>query len=257
MQMQSQGHSSQEEVPPSPAQLPAPLIEVGSRHGFGADATRALWSALVRGHGGMAQFSHAEFGGSGQWMRGGTPMIGDMFNRPLADRVGALAEDLARWLAEHPELAAEPSGAAAKARGSQWWPEGLHSPSTSGAQNGLRYAYFPDQRRLAIERGGAVEVYDTDDHLIGGVSQQQGGAHSLAFTSQRGVVEVATLRRIGQEAKQAPDAPAAAAGGHTPANVDKGHGPLETLEKLAALHQRGVLTDAEFTAKKTELLGRL
>jgi hypothetical protein len=35
------------------------------------------------------------------------------------------------------------------------------------------------------------------------------------------------------------------------------HNVLEMIEKLAALHERGVLTDAEFAAKKTELLGRL
>jgi hypothetical protein len=34
--------------------------------------------AVLNGNGGMAQFSHGEFGGSGQWMRGGMTMIGDM-----------------------------------------------------------------------------------------------------------------------------------------------------------------------------------
>jgi len=32
---------------------------------------------------------------------------------------------------------------------------------------------------------------------------------------------------------------------------------LATLERLAELHRKGVLTDQEFTAKKAELLGRL
>jgi Short C-terminal domain len=31
--------------------------------------------------------------------------------------------------------------------------------------------------------------------------------------------------------------------------------PLERLEKLAALHERGVLTDAEFTREKQKILG--
>jgi len=33
---------------------------------------------------------------------------------------------------------------------SDWWPEGLSDPGSSGAQNDLRYAFFPKQRRLAI-----------------------------------------------------------------------------------------------------------
>lgn len=26
-----------------------------------------------------------------------------------------------------------------------WWPEGLSNPSSSGGQNGMKYAFFPDQ----------------------------------------------------------------------------------------------------------------
>jgi hypothetical protein len=172
--------------------------EIGARHGFGPEATIALWDALVLGQGGMAQFSHPEFGGSGQWMRGGMLMIGDMFNRQLAARVGALCDDLAQWLADHPPRASSSSLNTAS-DGSEWWPPGLHSPSSSGAQNGVRYAYFAQQRRLAIERAGKVDLYNTEDHLIGSVAQQQGGLDSLTFTSQRGAVELAALRRVREE----------------------------------------------------------
>ena len=56
---------------------------------------RARWSpALQRGWGSMAQFNHPEFGGYGQWMRGGMTMVGDMFNASLRNRVDALALDL-------------------------------------------------------------------------------------------------------------------------------------------------------------------
>ena len=38
-----------------------------------------------------------------------------------------------------------------------------------------------------------MTVYDTLDHQIGGVSQQQGAGASLTFTSQHGTVPVASL----------------------------------------------------------------
>jgi hypothetical protein len=44
-------------------------------------------------------------------------------------------------------------------------------------------------------------------------------------------------------------APSRAAGGH----VDI----LAAIERMAELHARGILTEAEFSAKKAELLGRL
>ena len=41
-------------------------------------------------------------------------------------------------------------------------------PSSTGAQNKIRYAYFPATRRLAIEIKGHVTIYDTLDHQISG-----------------------------------------------------------------------------------------
>lgn len=80
---------------------------------------------------------------------------------------------------------------------SDWWPEGLRNPGSSGAQNGLRYAFFPEQRRLAIEQDGRVTQYDTGDHAIDGVSQQQAGSTGLPkFSSSRGEVDLSSLKRL-------------------------------------------------------------
>ncbi len=54
-----------------------------------------------------------------------------------------------------------------------WWPDELGQPATSGAQNSARYAFFPEKRRLLIEQGGKLTTYDSGDHRISGVSQQQ------------------------------------------------------------------------------------
>ncbi len=78
-----------------------------------------------------------------------------------------------------------------------WWPADLGEPSSSGAQDGMRYAAFPDRRRLLVERDGVLTTYDTGDHRIGGVSQANGTEGRLVFTSQSGPVDLASLRRIG------------------------------------------------------------
>jgi hypothetical protein len=80
--------------------------------------------------------------------------------------------------------------------GSQWWPNGLGWPNSSGSQNGVRYAFFREPRRLAINMDGHIAVYDIGDHDIGGVSQQQNGSHSLAFASPRGDVMVGDLKKV-------------------------------------------------------------
>ena len=78
-----------------------------------------------------------------------------------------------------------------------WYPAELGVPASSGSQNNFRYAFFPSTRRLAIELDGHLSVFDTDDHTIGGVSQQQEtGGGRVTFTSQYGVVDLARLRRV-------------------------------------------------------------
>ncbi|MDP3173741.1 MAG: hypothetical protein Q8M88_04845 [Phenylobacterium sp.] len=76
-----------------------------------------------------------------------------------------------------------------------WWPTELGQPSSSGAQNGMRYAFFPAKRRLLVERDGKKTVYDSGEHHISGVAQQSGSSSALVFTSQAGPVALETLRR--------------------------------------------------------------
>lgn len=80
--------------------------------------------------------------------------------------------------------------------GPAWWPSDLGEPSTSGGQNGARYAFFPGARRLLIEDGGKLTTYDTGDHQISGVSQAQSSGRHLAFTSQDGEVRVEGLKKV-------------------------------------------------------------
>ena len=154
--------------------------------------------------------------------------------------------------------------------GSQWWPEDLGSPSSSGSQNDIRYAFFPQARRLAVQRDGQVSLFDTEDHSIGGVSQQQGGGSSLTFTSQYGTVSTLSLPLISGPGFQSqaannfaapPAHPSFASASPQPQSSSasgQGHAEiLALLEKLGQLRDAGVLTPEEFSAKKTDLLNRL
>lgn len=255
------------------------LEDLARRHGFGPEAAAVLLDALIAGGGGMAQFSHPEFGGAGQWMRGGMSQIGDMFNAALKARVNALCGDLSSLAAS--SLAARESdavrsgttqagnepwggdGFAAQrdAASGRWWPSELGEPNSAGAQNDSRYAYFAGPHRLAIETRGTLTIHDTLDHRIGGVSQSQRSADgSLAFTSQHGSVDVASLPIVsgsdGPSPARVPAPPVSA----RPASASPAAGDtdvLATIERLADLHGKGILSDAEFATKKAELLARL
>jgi Short C-terminal domain len=107
-----------------------------------------------------------------------------------------------------------------------------------------------------------VTVYDTQDHQISGFSQQQPGSGSLSFSSQLGGVDVSRLPAVsgvsGTKTSPEPMRQAATEQPATTSRAAAGHKDiLAAIERLAELHARGVLTEAEFSAKKAELLDRL
>lgn len=79
---------------------------------------------------------------------------------------------------------------------SDWWPAGLDAPTSSGSQDGWRYAYFPRQRRLAVERDGQVVQYETADHEISGVSQGREADTGPELISQHGRVKLESLKKV-------------------------------------------------------------
>ena len=283
--------------------------DIAQRHGFSFDAVQSMLTSVINGNGSMAQFSHYEFGGSGQWMQGGMTMIGNMFNNNLKGRVDSLCAELSRLIASQPDLMRTGSFQSQTQNGdtsynsfggssgdnnnpnslfvaapkqADWWGPDLKLPNSSGGQNGMRYAWFSQAHRLAIESNGQVIIYDTLDHNIGGVSQQSGG-NSVSFSSQYGYVDLQQLPVISINGQppliQAPlpmPAPSYTANyapnnafndsqsqnGFAPANpavTSSGghHDIFASLEKLAALQSRGILSEQEYASKKSELLSRL
>ena len=80
---------------------------------------------------------------------------------------------------------------------SRGWPKRLSGPSRSGRQNGMRYAFFPGQHRLALAQDGKVKPYDTGAHHISGVNQSQAGqGGNLRFASQTGDVGLRSLKEV-------------------------------------------------------------
>ena len=299
------------------------INDIAQRHGFSADAVSSMLESVINGNGSMAQFNHPEFSGSGQWMSGGMTMVSDMFNNQLKGRVDSLCSELARLVANQPDLlrsgnfqsqsqggqqqshhagepfqnngqaAMNPSAslfvAPAPGASSDWWPSDLRWPNSTGAQNGVRYAYFAQARRLVIELNGTVTVYDTQDHQIGGFSQQQSYGGSVTFSSQYGMLDVTRLPVVSVDGVQQnthgfanaqatgpgfaaenlppapvspPSPPSSPAFNSAPqqrsANATAGDADIFLMiEKLADLRSRAIVSDEEFNAKKTELLARL
>lgn len=251
------------------------VSDLSSRYHISRDAVVHMLVAVNNGGGSMAQFNCPELGGAGQWMRGGMTMVGDMFNNGLKTTVDNLCSELANGLVNAQIFPLAPAGTPDS---SQWWPADCGSPFSSGAQNDTRYAVFPG--KLAVQLNGQVTVYDTLNHNIGGVSQQQGGDASLTFSSQFGTISVSQLPVISGAGMadtlsantnfSQPTAPQAAQS-EFPQQDNQGGGAdisadisaasadevIGLIEKLAKLRDAGALTDEDFNAKKKELLARL
>jgi hypothetical protein len=244
------------------------IEEIARRYYVSVDAVMTMLQAVINGGGTMAQFSHPEFGGSGQWMQGGMTMVGDMFNNALKAKVDNLCSELARLAANQP-LFVQPAQSQGQGEhgdvslfvggtGEQWWPANLGTPSSTGSQNNVRYAIFPSTRRLAIEINGQMTIYDTLNHQISGVGQQQGPDASFTFTSQYGLVRVADLPIVSGHGAR--PAPVCQPNVRAQAELQPSHEESDIfakIERLAELRQKGILSEAEFSSKKAELLSRL
>jgi hypothetical protein len=212
--------------------------DLSQRYGFSQEAVVHMMAAILRGRGGMAQFNHPEFAGSGQWMQGGMLMIGDMFNNGLKARVDGLCQAISAVLGSQSDLfpvgsfqsqsqsgpgqqqqvggslgqqmqvgggtqqqsrSATPTPTAERSPlfvpdpRDSWWPKELGTPNATGEQNNVRYAYFGDCGRLAVEANGQLNVYDTGEHRISGFSQQQTPAGAVVFSTPAGTVSLSSL----------------------------------------------------------------
>jgi hypothetical protein len=191
-------------------EVKANLKEVAKNQGFSEQTTTELYLALVRGNGTMAQFNNPEVGGMGQWLRGGMIMVGDMFNNNLKSRVTALFNELSTIYEQQP-LAVEVKETTHHAEDNNdlvnsstptidYIPPQWGQPSASGSQNETRYAYYPQAHRLLVIRNGESWVFDTADHQIGGV-QQQNDRGEMTFTSQYGIVSLNRLTVVMKDGK--------------------------------------------------------
>ncbi|MGI9211111.1 MAG: SHOCT domain-containing protein [Methylococcaceae bacterium] len=229
---------------------------LAQRYGFSTDAVTTLLNAVVSGNGSMAQFYHPELGGNGQWMQGGMIMLGDMFNNNLKASVDGMCREMSQVLMNGTALFVAPPVVSGMSGTAAWWPMEWGQPSATGSQNNTRYGIFPVMRRLALEQGGQMIVYDTLDHQISGISQQQGGGvESWTFNSQYGVVRLNTLPVVSDTSPQSTPMPLAQVMTHESDTTDQNC--LEMIGKLGELLQRGLITQEEFNQKKTELLGRI
>jgi hypothetical protein len=172
----------------------ADIAQLAAKHDVSAATVEALAAAITHSGGRAAQFNIPELGGMGQWMPGGMLMIGDMFNHQLKAVVDALCRDVAAAVHNAPPpSSSSPVGVTSR---TSWWPSELGVPASAGSQNAMRYAIFPQRKRLVIDDNGSIATYDTGEHVLTGVSQQQSDRQHLTFSSAAGPVPLTKLKRI-------------------------------------------------------------
>lgn len=271
------------------------IREIAQRYGLSESAVLSMLQAVLNGGGTMAQFNISELGGGGQWMQGGMTMVGDMFNHGLKNTVNNLCAELSNLtrsfeLFDAPVTHANGNGFSngfGNYSSNNWWPSEFGNPSSSGGQNNMRYAYFPAPvRRLVIEENGQMKIYDTQDHHVSGVSQQQSGnGYTLQMSSQFGYVDLRNLPLVSPDnsnsnnvnssnQQQPQESPAYVQPQQQQAEVkqpspsftqepEKFEAPkngseiIATIEKLGELVSKGFISKEEFESKKAELLKRL
>jgi hypothetical protein len=181
------------------------IPEIAARYLVPEEKVREIHRQLQANHATQCQFECSELGGPVQWMPG-MVMTSRWDDHALRARVDGLCSELCAIVRGSETAApaafkrdADAPPAASRVdlpAGESWWPAALGQPSSSGAQNGVRYAYFPDKQRLLLQQGARIDAYDTGEHRLTGVSQQQGHSRSITFSTPEGPVPVEHLKCV-------------------------------------------------------------
>ena len=244
------------------------IHDLAIKYGISLDAVNNMLQAVSYGHGTQAQFNIAEFGGMGQWMKGGMTMVGDMFNHSLKNTVNNLCSELSHLIHTDDNFIEPSTEKAHEFFGTgTWWPSEFGSPSSNGSQNNMKYAYFgPPVSRLVIENDGKKSIYDTLKFIISGVSQSQVGSQNLSFSSQLGPVNLQSLILISEPGITGSDDGAIYSNAEGAITKDISDTVFPTpgkddifvsIEKLGVLLQKDLINREEFESKKAELLKKL
>jgi hypothetical protein len=110
-------------------------------------------------------------------------------------------------------------------------------------------------RRFRYQLRCAAKGHDTRPHLVGGSVVEQ---RCLRCGALVGEPEPAASSATAEPpADPLPPAPNGAVSGETADPEAEPAAAIEALRALGELHEAGVITDAEFAAKKAELLRRV
>src|SRR5436190_118527 len=180
---------------------------IAQRYQVPEEKVRELYRRMQESGGRQCQFECEQLGGPVQWMPG-MITVSRWNDHALRARVDGLCSELSAIVqgsdtaapaALKREAGTGPAaGCVGMAAGESWWPAKFGTPASAGAQNGVRYAYFPERGRLLIQQGARIDAYDTEGKQLSGVGQQQGSSSGsgLTFSSAEGPVEVRELRCV-------------------------------------------------------------
>jgi hypothetical protein len=77
------------------------------------------------------------------------------------------------------------------------WPTEPGIASTSGTSADMRYAYFPQNRRLAVECAGVLTIYDTAEYQFRGMLQAHPAENlGISILTQRGRIRLTDLATV-------------------------------------------------------------
>lgn len=187
------------------------LPEIAQRYQVPEAKVRELYRLLQESGGRQCQFNCEDLGGPVQWMPG-MVTVTRWNDHHLKTRVDGLCSELAAIVqgseTSAPAALRRPAGTAPAGAcvsleaGESWWPAKFGHPASSGEQNGIRYAYFPEKHRLLIQEGAHLVAYDTGERHLTGAAQRQGSTSNLTFSTAEGPVDLKHLTCVPLQADQ-------------------------------------------------------
>jgi hypothetical protein len=196
------------------------ITNLAKKYGLPVEIVNQLAHEMQKTRGESIRFDIEYLGGKGRWKLNQSASVGNGFDAELNNFITDLCSDLSDQIRantvddnqddgdDEPTIPSRPRSKSAlddtigiaplSLKPNVWWPEDFgDEPDIMGHIGELRYAYFPQRRRLVLRQGLRNRIFDTasfDIHEI--VSGNESGFFNLIVLTNHGEFLLADFREV-------------------------------------------------------------
>jgi hypothetical protein len=196
------------------------ISSLAKKYGLPSEIVQQLAYEMQKNRGEAVRFDIEYLGGKGRWKLNQSASVGNGFDVELNNFITDLCSDLSDHIRadaanvddddddEAPTIPSRPRGNSAlddtigipplSLKPNVWWPEDFgDEPDMTGHVGEIRYAYFPQRRRLVLRQGLRNRIFDTANFDVQEIAVgTESGFFNLVVLTSHGDFRLGDFREV-------------------------------------------------------------